>query len=798
MTNSLLFLACAVAMTCPLARADWVEVPGTTWRYRAEDDWQAAQIRLIVDLAERLPPEYRNPGTTVSLRLRASRFDAESDSFELARVSRYRPLITLSVLGLDEHLLEPLGGIGLAPDPAALEGAAAILVQRALVHELTHIIDRRKRLSADLDWRRHSGWTWWSRVVYPFSPHTTGEFATPWGARSPAEDLATFAEVYFIPPPLGPFDAELSPKCMFPAKYAYMSQEFGPNPDQATEVVCSGPESVGLSPDRVGMIDILYATPSLSRAASVGGHLLIAIEVLGDSETSWVVYTLVADDTIEEKSKIEHLVFGMFGGYRSHVVNESIESTIGRYVVEQNRDLLRYRLLLSPEEKALLLHRLDDISLHWGRPYLFLQQNCSALIIELFNTFAQELIPPTALSAPDMILAELARRGRLESVTPIPSVELSASSRARYGSMLRDEMADNVCGVAFPSLWSPIPDEREIAYREVVGMAMQRQQPDCWRELARLYRIAADLEGAFRLTHEDTVGDKLESLRAAVVDEVPPEERASAAVQADSALLERYHALNRSGPATEYTPYAPTLLGAGTSFSEAGEVVPFIFFRRSAIELWSGQPRMFAPARGVDLNLLDATVAVSAHPSISVAPRTEIFDFGYCSDRILRVARGCVRSGVLTARARFPDRDAWIRWAHVDVGAGFVGRRREQNSFASTVGVELHSKMDGDSESSPFSSWAVAPLAVQFSLFMDKEKEIQAGVRSTVRIAPGIEFDRTPSLTGGVSGQGWLLLGKSRQALMKLELEWRLNQTFVGDSYLPGNELMMGLRLERR
>ena len=354
------------------------------------------------------------------------------------------------------------------------------------------------RLSRRSEWRRLSAWGPLSYLPRVLTPQPASDFVAAYGATSPSEDLATFSEVYFLPPPISPTDSERHPFCRMSQKFQFFQRTFGDHPHPAPNVECPGPEDVGMSADDVQSISILWAAPTLSSLASFAGHLLVVVDIGDKGEPRRHVFAMLADDEGIATGSLTYLLFGVMGGFPSKVAQDPFETVSLRYVESQNRDISLFHWRLAPEEKERFLARLDELLLYWNRPYFFFFRNCSTIVTELWDaTDERPLRMPTVLP-PDLVLTRLARQGRLVRDDSLGIRGLAPVTRALCLRRMRRAALRDFCGVRAGAASSRNHARRDQGYRDLLARAMETDDKACWSKLASILLASIPLERAFR------------------------------------------------------------------------------------------------------------------------------------------------------------------------------------------------------------------------------------------------------------------------------------------------------------
>ena len=284
-------------------------------------------------------------------------------------------------------------------------------------------------------------------------------YANEKGMKSPSYDFSTMAAEYFLP--LNG-SLENSIKCRTPRKYHYVKALFpavdSPLEPYSCDTIDSGmlrdinfidPISQGainmgkINADTVVGFELLYATPGTADVAEIAGHLLLRIKLnnsahkkggyenphdlvisfLADTdnkqqnlsveakkpvkqcEKSW--FNLVEEDEgFEAFSAISQSLKGLSGGFLTTMERQTLNEVIKNYTVEEDRNLLRYELLLNEQQKTSLLERLYIAQKNYSTPYYFFDQNCASVLVDIIAqgignekiaTFNPAIVPPNTL-----------------------------------------------------------------------------------------------------------------------------------------------------------------------------------------------------------------------------------------------------------------------------------------------------------------------------------------------------------------------------------------------------------------
>lgn len=310
--------------------------------------------------------------------------------------------------------------------------------------------------------------------------------------------------------------------------------------------------------DTVRGFEILYATPGAGDVSEIAGHLLLrvmlnnnpraearglenpndlVISFLADTESgrparprrpavvqedcrriNWL--NLVNENPGDESplASIWQSLKGLSGGFRIIMDRQTLGHALKSYTVTQDRALLRYRLNLTPEQKASLLARLREVRLTYTPPYYFFSQNCGSVLIEVIGQGIGD--PDIArfhplVAPPHSLLGNLVRRGLATRVTPAfysyrqQGFIAERLLRRHYATLVRQ----------LPALaWPPagdLTDRREEVRAQAItdAGALGEAHPELRPGLYRLAALAQEADMA--TSHKDRVCENYTSAAAA-------------------------------------------------------------------------------------------------------------------------------------------------------------------------------------------------------------------------------------------------------------------------------------------
>ncbi|NQU39156.1 MAG: DUF4105 domain-containing protein [Lentisphaerae bacterium] len=216
-----------------------------------------------------------------------------------------------------------------------------------------------------------------------------------------------------------------------------------------------------ITSETVQGFEILYASPGAGDVSEVAGHLLLRVKLrnnpqaaaLGIENPNDLVISMLADTEAgrpvrpprpvvvqleckknnwfnivaakgEDESALASIwqsLRGLSGGFFMTMDRQTLGHAIKSYTIEQDRDLLRYRLNLTPEQESGLLKRLYKVKTEAKPRYYFFSQNCGSVLIRIIaegidddrNASFSPLVAP-----PHTLLGNLIRSGVASRITP--------------------------------------------------------------------------------------------------------------------------------------------------------------------------------------------------------------------------------------------------------------------------------------------------------------------------------------------------------------------------------------------
>jgi len=209
--------------------------------------------------------------------------------------------------------------------------------------------------------------------------------------------------------------------------------------------------------------ELLYATPGTGDISEVAGHLMLRIKLNNKPQVESnqeenpnnenlndIVISFLADtrefqpsasaetnptkqckknwfnlvggnqDDLNPMHSITQSLKGLSGGLDTRMEVQSLAYTLKVYTIEEDRNLLRYKLTLSPQQRINLLKHLAYLKHHHKADYYFFSQNCASILVSVLGKgIGSEEIERfhPIVSAPNSLVALLVRKGLAEPIT---------------------------------------------------------------------------------------------------------------------------------------------------------------------------------------------------------------------------------------------------------------------------------------------------------------------------------------------------------------------------------------------
>jgi hypothetical protein len=610
-----------------------------------------------------------------------------------------------------------------------------------------------------------------------------------------------------------------------------MAATFPDFPDPAPEVQCASLEDLSLSPAQIDHLEVVYVVPTTSEAASMAGHLLVAVVYRPDARGVARVdsYGLGAQTGGLRSGSLDYILMGLTGGFYSRIDREAFEVTLTRYGELEDRDLWRYRLKLSDGELRQVLTRLDELRLGGRKPYFFLQRNCTQLLVELLGSLLGPDFDPPSITSPDLMMAILFRLDRLEPLPHTRLQELARSSRARAARALRPEISARATPLLHPldgldatffERWEQLDELEKRLGLERIEQQLTQYAPtlEARLELLRLVMLTQQLQRALLQSvsgdSQDMVYEALRRLERLLLASVGPQVDG---VALRGELFEDMLATSQEDRTlyTAHTGYrrvalGPVLLlpGPGTSLQTSSTPGTALALQSALFDASLDEPRHFPLTRGAAIRVLGSSVQLGMNNAPAVRARSVALEGLVLPSRDwTRVPIGF--AGSLADVELWRDsglewRTSWIRFTPVVSPWGSSGNR---SALLISAGPTLLSRVSLDASWSRVpteTEWLALGLPLRFQLNLGSPRQALTWLSADLEFAPRLSVQGQLTQRINTHTQLSLALGEvagvSVAFTLAHRLEWEQRLGWWGGEAGPlrtQQQVYAGLVLER-
>ena len=358
-------------------------------------------------------------------------------------------------------------------------------VQAALIHELTHVLDRSRvgGWSRTARWQDLSGWQQRPWRLGRTGNHFSARSPDDYERASPAEYLAVNAEHYLL-------DAHYA--CRRPALAAWFAAELGPGPHApacpSTLPLVQAEETSGaasllqLDPARVYAVDYLLAEGN-AQLMSRWGHSMLRLVICAPGRVPGPAcrMDLSYHRVLSFRAFVGDVQIsswrGLTGSYPSRLFVLPLNQVINEYTQLELRGLSSVPLQLSPSDIAGLLERVAQVQWSYEGSYRFVSNNCAVETGKLL----QEGVPHWASPGlnritPRGLLSRLQREGLADGSVLRDRAQATrqgyyfASAQDHYQQLFEVAHAELPLGTAQVTDWLQWPAARRAVWLEHGGL----------------------------------------------------------------------------------------------------------------------------------------------------------------------------------------------------------------------------------------------------------------------------------------------------------------------------------------
>ncbi|WP_315388558.1 DUF4105 domain-containing protein [uncultured Stenotrophomonas sp.] len=357
-------------------------------------------------------------------------------------------------------------------------------VQAAVIHELTHVLDRAADggWSYSARWRDLAGWQQRPWRLGRGANAFTERSPDPYERHSPAEYLAVNAEHYLLDPDFA---------CRRPALAAWYAAEIGAGPQarciSSVPLVQAGDTTgeaslLELDPQRVYAVDYLLAEGN-DQLMSRWGHSMLRLVICAPGRPRGPACRL----DLAEHRVLSFRAFvgdvqisswsGLTGVYPSRLFVLPLNQVINEYTQLELRGLQSVPLALEPDDIASLLERVGQVHWSYDGRYRFISNNCAVETGKLL----QEGVPRWAdpglnRLSPTGLLRRLKREGRADATVLDDRREAMRlgyyfpSAQAHYQQLFDVARAELDLPTRDVNAWLQLPAGQRAAWAERGGL----------------------------------------------------------------------------------------------------------------------------------------------------------------------------------------------------------------------------------------------------------------------------------------------------------------------------------------
>ncbi len=357
-------------------------------------------------------------------------------------------------------------------------------VQAALIHELTHVLDRADGggWSSSARWRDLAGWQQRPWRLGRGANAFTERSPDPYERHSPAEYLAVNAEHYLLDPDFA---------CRRPALAAWYAAGIGTGPQTGcagTVPLVQAGDTTGeaslleLDPQRVYAVDYLLAEGN-DQLMSRWGHSMLRLVICAPGRPRGPACRL----DLAEHRVLSFRAFvgdvqisswsGLTGAYPSRLFVLPLNQVINEYTQLELRGLQSVPLALAQDDIASLLERVGQVHWSYDGRYRFISNNCAVETGKLL----QEGVPRWAdpglnRLSPGGLLRRLTREGRADATVLDDRREAMRqgyyfpSAQVHYQQLFDVARAELDLPTRNVSTWLQLPAAQRAAWAERGGL----------------------------------------------------------------------------------------------------------------------------------------------------------------------------------------------------------------------------------------------------------------------------------------------------------------------------------------
>jgi hypothetical protein len=203
-------------------------------------------------------------------------------------------------------------------------------------------------------------------------------YLSPCGRKNPLKELDATIALFQ--------SNDFQTQCFFPARYSFLKKHHLTN---APFPSC--PDLEQFRDDlRPAGITLLFTDAYMNNSSSLFGHTLLRIDT-GRKGTQLLAHGInYGAYTGGYENSFLYAVYGLTGAYPGGFTVKPYYDIVNTYNNMENRDIWEYGLNLSKEELALFVDHIWEVG-QTQTPYYFFSQNCSYMLMEIFDAVRPSL-----------------------------------------------------------------------------------------------------------------------------------------------------------------------------------------------------------------------------------------------------------------------------------------------------------------------------------------------------------------------------------------------------------------------
>ncbi len=251
------------------------------------------------------------------------------------------------------------------------------------------------------------------------------------GNHDPAAELQATLTRFFAG--VRPTEPDAHPQCVFIARYQWLKQRLGFDPQRLPEQSCPRFDDWLSAIDPHG-VTLIFPVAYLNNPPSMFGHTLLRIDAATHTEqTRLLDFTVNFAAQTDEARGVVYAVKGLFGAFPGRFSVSRYHRKVREYGDIENRDIWEYQLTLNPEEtRRLLMHVWELRSAHFD--YFFHRENCSYQLLSLIE------VARPSLTLTDQFSLQAIPSDTVRAVTTAPGLLQQVRYRPSRSTVLRHRL----------------------------------------------------------------------------------------------------------------------------------------------------------------------------------------------------------------------------------------------------------------------------------------------------------------------------------------------------------------------